>query len=476
MTTDIFGFRFDNSLQNKLPELCATASPSGASDPKLIIFNQPLSHDLNLDDDLLSQSAADILSGNQALKHSKPCALAYAGHQYGHFTMLGDGRAHLLGEHLTNHNKRYDIQLKGSGTTPFNKRGDGKASLGPMLREYLISEAMHALGIPTTRSLAVIATGEKVYRESTLPGAILSRVASSHLRVGTAELIATQQDPELLQRFIDYTLKRHYPQTNHPEHPGLSLLEAVITSQAKLSAQWQAAGFVHGVLNTDNISLAGETLDYGPCAFIDEYQVDKVFSSIDQHGRYAFNQQIPVMQWNLSCLANALLVFEKDPGVITHAQILVDQFTGQANSLWQDKMLLKIGFKQKSKETIKVLTQLLNIMQKENLDYHQTFYQLSYQPQDFIALGEEQKAWHTNWENLLDNNHQKIMQEHNPVVIPRNHQVEKALLEAVEQDNLEPFYQLLNAVQNPFSLSETQLQFNQSPKENEKVRQTFCGT
>jgi uncharacterized protein YdiU (UPF0061 family) len=446
----------------------AEALPALSPSPAIICWNEELAKQLGLS---FPKDAplAEYFSGNQLLADSQPIALAYAGHQFGHFTLLGDGRAHLLGEI-----KNYDIQLKGSGQTHFSRRGDGKAALAPMLREYIISEAMHALNIPTTRSLAVVTTGNPVMRETLLQGAVLTRIAKSHLRVGTFEYAATQS-PEAVQALVHYALKRYYPEFLESPNPARALLKQVIANQAKLVAQWMLVGFVHGVMNTDNMSIAGETIDYGPCAFINVYDPQTVFSSIDHQRRYAYGNQPNIGLWNLTRLAEALLPLIG----MEAAQEALASYMPQFQQYWLEGMRRKLGLFEAQETDLALIESLLEIMYQEKLDYTLTLHQLT-QP-DFPLQYPAIAAWYERWQSRLQQQHKPIksayclMRSANPVVIARNAHVEAALSAAAQEQNLKPFNQLLAALQQPFDENEITAPHHIPPAQDPHY-QTFCGT
>ena len=423
-------------------------------------------------------------------KGSTTIAQAYAGHQFGHFTMLGDGRAIMLGEHLTNKNSRFDIQFKGSGRTSFSRSGDGRAVLGPMLREYIISEAIHALNIPTTRSLAVVKTGEKIVRENLLPGAILTRVASSHIRVGTFQYIAAKQNIDDLNTLVNYTIQRHYPEIRETKNHYLELLKRVASNQSILLSKWMSVGFVHGVMNTDNFTISGETIDYGPCAFLDEYHPGKVFSSIDQNGRYAFGNQPSIASWNLASLAGCLIAFiNKDSDKANElATEVLDNFSTETNQRILDLMCKKIGIDGAVKENQDLLRQLLKIMMDNESDFTITFRSLAdvledksdnfdKQFKDKTAISE----WLDNWKNILsrdERNFSKISEEMNlinPVFIPRNHQIQKTIESAYNND-FSKMQEMIEVVRKPFDENKKYTSYTEAPTEAQKVLKTFCGT
>lgn len=451
------------------------------------MLNHALAESLALDIDVLSAAeAAALFSGNVLPEGAQPIAQAYAGHQFGHFTMLGDGRAILLGEHLTPAGERFDIQLKGSGQTPFSRRGDGRAALAPMLREYVISEAMYALGIPTTRSLAVVTTGEQVVRETLLPGAILTRVARSHIRVGTFEYAAGQGGADAIKILADYAIQRHYPDLADAANPYLALLNRVIERQAALVAKWLLTGFIHGVMNTDNMSISGETIDYGPCAFMDAYDPDTVFSSIDQNGRYRYGNQPLMAQWNLARLAETLLplidtVQEK---AVALAEEAIHAFPAIYQTQWMTGMRKKLGLFTAEAEDGELITGLLTWMRQQQADYTNTFRALVSEtlPQDTLFQDAGFAAWHARWQIRLarqpgsSNKSFQLMRANNPAIIPRNHRVEEALSAASEQGDYALMQRLLAAVANPYADVPEYQDFRAPPAPSERVYQTFCGT
>lgn len=480
------GFQFDHSY-SKLPSpFFSKVNPEPVKEPKLVLFNEILAKQIGLDfSDFNSKQKTDLFSGNVLPKESEPIAQAYAGHQFGHFTMLGDGRAVLLGEHLTADGKRFDIQFKGSGRTPYSRRGDGRAALGPMLREYIISEAMAGLGIPTTRSLAVVTTGEPVYRERPLPGAILTRVASSHIRVGTFEFAASQKDASLLPELINYTINRHYPKLKgHPES-AIQLLKAVIQKQAELIGHWMRVGFIHGVMNTDNMTLAAETIDYGPCAFMDEYNPKTVFSSIDHQGRYAYTNQPIIAQWNLARLAETLLpVIEvQTENGFEKTKEAIFEFTKIYQQKWLKMMRSKLGLFEEKEEHQKLIKELLNWMQKNQADYTNIFLDLMEDelPQKKNYKSDDFQAWYQKWQaqtfqnSKLKEESKETMRKTNPQVIPRNHKVEEALV-AAENFDFAPLHSLLKVLQKPYQPNSKHSAYQKPPKPDEIVQATFCGT
>tara|TARA_Y100000768_G_scaffold60748_1_gene41172 strand:+ start:11 stop:1456 length:1446 start_codon:yes stop_codon:yes gene_type:complete len=478
------GWHFDNTYSKLSKTFREEIKPVPVHDPKLIILNKKLAEDLNLNFSKIdNKNLAKLFSGNNLPEDTKTIAQAYAGHQFGHFTMLGDGRAVLLGEHLVNKNERFDIQFKGSGRTSFSRSGDGRAVLGPMLREYIISEAMHSLNIPTTRSLAVVSTGEKVMRENLLPGAILTRVASSHIRVGTFQYIAAKQNLDELNILIDYTINRHYPEIKSSKNKALDLLNLVMQKQCSLVVDWMRVGFIHGVMNTDNMAISGETIDYGPCAFMDTYDPKTVFSSIDKFGRYAFSNQPPITKWNLARFAECLipLIHKDENEAIKVASEIIDNFQNIYEEKWLNMMRDKLGLFGKDQNDQKLINDLLSWMEINNADYTNTFCNLMNVNIEDKKVYEDQKFinWVKIWEKrvLMNNNLKEksldLMRNTNPTVIPRNHKVEEAL-NAANEDNIEVINKLLNVLSKPYS--------NQKNIENyqslstDKEYQTFCGT
>jgi uncharacterized protein YdiU (UPF0061 family) len=480
-------WRFDNTYA-RLPEAFHTrVNPTPVVEPRIVLFNRPLAQSLGLDPAAFtSPDAAALFAGNRIPPGAEPIAQAYAGHQYGNLTRLGDGRAILLGEHLTPSGERYDIQLKGAGPTPYSRRGDGRAALGPMLREYLISEAMHALGIPTTRSLAVAATGEPVFREEMLPGAVLTRVAASHIRVGTFEYFAATGDTDAMRVLADHTLRRHFPDRAESEHPALGLLEGVMERQASLMAHWMRVGFVHGVMNTDNMALSGETIDYGPCAFVDAYDPAAVFSSIDHHGRYAFGQQPHIAAWNLARLAEALLpILHTEPETaLARANEALESFPERFHRHWIAAMRGKLGLFSAEPDDVSLIEELLRWMHQARADYTHTFRNLRPHgtPGPALLADAAYTAWHRRWTEGLARQSQpwpevaKLMNAHNPAVIPRNHEVEAALAAATAGNNLAPLERLLAALANPYDEAGQPDALLNPPPSGTPACRTFCGT
>jgi uncharacterized protein YdiU (UPF0061 family) len=480
------GFKFDNTYLH-LPEIFYTKLvPAPVPEPEMVILNTPLAIELGLDFSEISlDKQAVLFSGNQMPESAEPFAQAYAGHQFGHFSILGDGRAIVWGEHITPTGQRFDLQFKGSGPTPYSRGGDGRAPLGPMLREYIISEAMQALNIPTTRSLAVVTHGEQVYRETTLPGAILTRVASSHIRVGTFQFAALKEDKETIQALLDYTIKRHYPEIKEKQNKALSLLKAVIEKQAELITHWMRVGFIHGVMNTDNMALSGETIDYGPCAFMDTYDPGTVFSSIDHTGRYAYANQPAITQWNLARLAETLLPLINEN--VEKARDLAEEAINGFGVVYKEKSLsmlrAKVGLFGEQPEDEKLITDLLDWMHQKGADYTNTFLDLANEspPKGESYNSDTFKEWHTRWQARVVKNTQPLesslalMRANNPVVIPRNHIVEQAL-DAATNGDLHPLKNLLAALQEPYKNDSDLKPYQCPPKPEEKVCHTFCGT
>ena len=484
---------FDNSYQNLPQDFFERINPVPVRDPQLIIFNNDLGKSLGIDQKINKKELANIFSGNEILKGSSPIALAYAGHQYGNFVnQLGDGRAVLLGEVSTPNQERFDMQLKGSGQTRFSRQGDGRSPLGPVIREYVVSEAMNALGIPSTRSLAAVTTGEKVFREVLLPGGILTRIAKSHIRVGTFEYFAAQKNTESLKTLADYTIKRHFPSLKDAANPYLSLLEIVSDRQIELISKWMGVGFIHGVMNTDNTSIVGETIDYGPCAFMDEYNPSTVFSSIDAHGRYAFGNQPLIAQWNMACFANSLLaLIDKDTEKATaKAQKVINNFPNKMGEAVMNVMCKKIGLDGTKTNSHETLTKLLKIMLDNKSDYTLTFLYLSdiikgkgdnLFKQQFLKPNQISN-WLKEWKELIkDENLAKktialSMEGSNPVFIPRNHLVERAIEAAVESNDFSEMKTLLTILSKPYEEQSRYGEYMKPPKSHEVVHQTFCGT
>lgn len=481
------GWNLDNSYA-QLPKIFfSSQNPTPVSSPNLIILNNKLATSLGLNTEYLkSNQALDIIAGNKVPEGSFPIAQAYAGHQFGYFTMLGDGRAILLGEQITPSGERFDIQLKGSGETPYSRKGDGRAALGPMLREYIISEAMYALGIPTTRSLAVVTTGESVYRETIQRGAILTRVAASHLRVGTFEYVSKWGTIDDLRALADYTLNRHYKDFETSENKYLFLLKEVIKRQALLIAKWQLVGFIHGVMNTDNVAISGETIDYGPCAFMDTYDPATVFSSIDQYGRYAYGNQPSIGGWNLARFAETLLplLHDNKEKAIELAQDAISEYNELYNYNYLLGMRSKLGIFNEEEDDQYLIENLLSMMQKYNADYTNTFSELTYDKPENTALykTEEFTKWYELWKARLERQQEnkllstELMRQSNPSIIPRNHRVEEALEAAVNNDDFSVMERLLDALSKPYTHTHCQSEYTKLPPKSNYPYRTFCGT
>lgn len=484
--------QFDNSYA-RLPEpFYHRQQAATVPRPALIRLNEGLAHSLGLDLDWLrSPAGLDMLCGNALPTGADPIATVYAGHQFGSWNpQLGDGRALLIGEILAPDGRRYDLQLKGSGRTPYSRGGDGKSPLGPVLREYLVSEAMHALGIPTTRSLAAVSTGETVYRDEALPGAILTRVASSHIRVGTVQFFSSRRDEAALQTLCEHVIARHFPSAAEADNPIQALLDQVVAAQAELIARWQLVGFIHGVMNTDNMLLCGETIDYGPCAFMDSYDPATVFSSIDHGGRYAYGNQPSIAHWNLAALAQALLpLLHSDPDTaVKIAQTTVDSFPQRFIGAYQTGMAAKLGIGDYRDGDDDLVKTLLELMHSHRCDFTLCFRRLTElaggdgDTQSLFTLPEAFEPWLQNWQQRRQQASQTAdaqlaaMQGANPLFIPRNHRVEQVINAAVEQDDLAPFHALVELLAKPFDYRADQLDYARPPEPDEQVPATFCGT
>jgi uncharacterized protein YdiU (UPF0061 family) len=480
------GWKFDNSYA-RLPEVFfAKARPVKFRLPQIVIANHELAATLGLDLTVLSEQQQALLFAGQVIPDgAEPIAQAYAGHQYGGFTMLGDGRAILLGEHCTPDGNRVDVQFKGSGDTPFSRRGDGRAALGPMLREYIISEAMAVLGIPTTRSLAVVTTGEPVYRESVLRGAVLTRIAASHIRVGTFQFLAARQDRVNLQKLADYTIARHYPEIQDRADKYYEFFKAVVDRQASLIARWQLVGFVHGVMNTDNMAISGETIDYGPCAFMDTYHPDTVFSSIDEYGRYAYSNQPAIAQWNLARFAETILhlLSENEETQMELAKKTLYDFAEIYDGYWLKGMRRKLGLEIEEEGDRELINTFLEHLQNAGADFTLSFRNLVKAGGMNIVSSSDGsfQNWYRRWLERLGRESKSLeqaallMNQVNPLVIPRNHKVEEAL-EAAQKNDLSPFQALLSAVREPFHETEAAEVFSIAPPSNQCRYKTFCGT
>lgn len=484
-----FGFRHTYAA---LPDAFHTpAQPASVPEPRLLLWNEALAAELGIDA-AARPIAHRLFSGAELPMDARPLAMAYAGHQFGHFVpALGDGRALLLGELTDRTGQLRDIQLKGSGRTLWSRSGDGLAAVGPMLREYLVSEAMHALGIPTTRALAVVATGARVLREQPLPGAVLTRVAASHVRVGTFEYFAARGDTASLRALLDFCIARHDPALAGAANPALEMLRAVASRQAELIAAWMSVGFIHGVMNTDNMAISGETIDYGPCAFMDRYDPDAVFSSIDRRGRYAYGNQGVIAQWNLARLAECLLPLM--PGEaqqsVEAATAIVQQFSALFDAALQRRLATKLGLDHPHPEDAALVNDLLSVMRTARADFTLTFRQLAEAidpsaplPAELASEPERTAEWLPRWRaRLAQQPHgatglRAAMRAVNPAYIPRNHRVEAALAAASDSGDLAPFQMLLALVQRPFDDHPGQEAFMQPAADHERVLQTFCGT
>jgi len=496
--SDFVRFNFENSYA-RLPErFFARLDPTPVAAPRLIKLNESLAESLGLDPEMLaSQAGVEFLAGNRVADGSEPMALAYAGHQFGHFVpQLGDGRANLLGEVISRDGRRFDIQLKGSGPTPFSRRGDGRAALGPVLREYIVSEAMAALGVPTTRALAAVTTGERVFRETVMPGAVFTRVASSHLRVGTFQYFAAQGDVEGVARLADYAIARHYPEAAAAERPYRTFLDGVISRQAALIAQWMLLGFVHGVMNTDNTSISGETIDYGPCAFMEAYDPTTVFSSIDQNGRYAYGNQPRIALWNLARLAETLLpLMEQESGsqeaALAAAHEALAAFEPQFEAARKKGFYCKLGLTTERAGDAALVQDLLECMAANRADFTLTFRRLCNAAESVHGDKEVStlfadpaafESWAVRWHDRLNDEaisgtaRADAMRLVNPVFIPRNHLVEEVLGTAIERQDFQLFEKMLDVISRPFEDRPNLDRYAQPAKPEERVLQTFCGT
>jgi uncharacterized protein YdiU (UPF0061 family) len=489
-----FQFPFNNSYASLPDRFFARVAPTPVATPKLVRLNRDLALQLRLDPDwLTSPAGVEILAGKRVPDEAEPIAMAYAGHQFGQFVpQLGDGRAILLGEVLDRDGVRRDIQLKGAGPTPFSRRGDGRAALGPVLREYILSEAMAELGIPTTRSLAAVTTGETVMREDLLPGAVLARVASSHIRVGTFQFFAARGDTEGVRLLADHVIARHYPDAVTTDRPYRALLDRVIARQADLVARWMLVGFIHGVMNTDNMSIAGETIDYGPCAFMDAYDAATVFSSIDSQGRYAYGNQPRIAHWNLVRLAETLLPIlgDDEDKALAEAKEALEGFAPRFGNALLSGMRKKMGLFTEHEDDAALIQDLLNVMAAPSADFTLTFRRLSDAAgpdgndavRDLFADPVSFDTWAARWRKRIatepqdDATRRVAMRAVNPAYIPRNHRVEEVIQAGVERDDFAPFEQLLTVLSTPFEEQPTFERYADPPQPHEKVHKTFCGT
>ncbi len=477
-------WRFDNTYARLPGAFFQRATPAPVREPRLVLLNETLARDLGLE---LDGDPASLFAGQVLPPGADPIAEAYAGHQFGHFAMLGDGRAILLGEHVRLTGERFDIQFKGSGPTAYSRRGDGLAALGPMLREYVVSEAMHALGIPTTRSLAVVATGESVRRETLRPGAILTRVAASHLRVGTFEYAAALGDEGSLRALADYAIARHDPELVDSDPDSgekyAAFLRAVVLRQARLIAGWQLVGFVHGVMNTDNMAISGETIDYGPCAFLDAYHPDTVFSSIDRDGRYAYGNQPGIAHWNLARFAESLLPLlgDTEDKAVSVATEILNTFPDLFQRAWLTGIHRKLGLSTQDEISAELIAALLLWMERTGADFTNTFRALA-SPDGAAGASEEFRAWHGRWllrrrsEAISDAEGLDLMRSANPDVIPRNGLVEAALAAAEEDGDLAPLHELLDVLKDPYAPQAHPSKYHEAAPAGASPYRTFCGT
>ncbi|MGG4167695.1 YdiU family protein [Rossellomorea vietnamensis] len=476
------GWNLDTSYRSLPATFFTLQDPEPVRAPELVVLNEQVAESLGLDAEKLG---ADVLSGNEIPNGADPLAQAYAGHQFGHFNMLGDGRAVLIGEQITPGGERFDIQLKGGGRTPYSRGGDGRAGLGPMLREHIISEAMHGLGIPTTRSLAVVTTGEPIYRETEQRGAILTRVAASHLRVGTFQFASRFGEVDDLLALADYALERHYPEGIDAPNRYLFLLKEVIKRQAALIAKWQMVGFIHGVMNTDNMTISGETIDYGPCAFMDTYDPKTVFSSIDAQGRYAYGNQPPIAGWNLARFAESLLpiLHDEQEESLKLAQNAVLEFPKLYESHWLNGMRAKLGLFNSEEGDRSLAEDLLVLMNKHQADFTNTFRSLTLgREESDLFKTPDYAVWKEQWKERLGRQDETMeasrqrMRTSNPSVIPRNHKVEEALKAAVEEDDLTIMNDLLAVLKDPYAYSSDQEEYCAPPSPSNRPYRTYCGT
>jgi len=476
-------FNWNNSYLTVNQQLYSKVVPSHVELPSLLLYNKNLANELGLPIEL----TADVISalvGNIVMEGSSPIAQAYAGHQFGHFNVLGDGRALLLGEHVTSSGNRFDIQLKGAGRTPYSRNGDGRATTSAMLREYLISEAMHGLRIPTTRSLAVIGTGEEVYREFVSEGAVLTRIAASHIRVGTFQYAAKYLPKEELRAFCVYVIERHYPEVAQEENPPLAFLRKVQDKQIDLIVDWMRVGFIHGVMNTDNMSIPGETIDYGPCAFMNAYNPATVFSSIDRNSRYAYGNQPTIAQWNIACLASALIpIIHDDPKeAVTLCQEVINDFPIVYEKRWAKMMCSKLGILEEQEGDAGLIKDLLQWMEANKADFTNTFLQLTKTKEELLAIYAQAdfQAWFTRWEERVSKYKREdvilLLEKFNPKFIPRNHLVEEALHHAANLNDYGLFNRLLEVLQAPYEGHKGYEDFQVPPIEGDGDYRTYCGT
>ncbi len=476
------GWNLQNSYTQISDKLFSELKPDAVNNPSTIIINNQLAKKLGLNLKGISEKdLSNLFSGNTLPHGSKPFAQAYAGHQFGQFTILGDGRAHVIGEQMTPEGEIFDIQYKGSGRTPYSRGGDGKAALGPMLREYLISEAMYYLGIPTTRSLAVVETGEKVYREVPLKGSILTRVASSHIRIGTFQFLAAHKDYQSMKSLLDFSIKRHFSNLKFSENIAIEFIKAVMQNQINLIVEWMRVGFIHGVMNTDNSTISGETIDYGPCAFMDHYDANTVFSSIDTQGRYSFANQPSIIQWNLVRLAECLLplIDENEKKSIEIAQNLLNTFSSLFKDRWLQMMKKKLGIKDQSENDEELINNLIKWMQQKKPDFTNTFCNLmNYDHADDKEFEDDEfNIWKREWKKRVKSKeYLDVMMSCNPILIPRNYLVEEALSEAETEGKLDKFNELNEIISSPYQLKKVNIKYLKTPTKTNIPYKTFCGT
>ena len=476
------GWNLQSSYTQISDKLFSELKPDAVTNPSTVIVNNELAEKLGLNlKGISEEDLSNLFSGNSLPHGSKPFAQAYAGHQFGQFTILGDGRAHIVGEQVTPDGEIFDIQYKGSGRTPYSRGGDGKAALGPMLREYLISEAMYYLGIPTTRSLAVVETGEKVYREVPLKGSILTRVASSHIRIGTFQFLAAHKDYEGMKSLLDFSIKRHFSNLKFSENLAIEFIKAVMQKQINLIVEWMRVGFIHGVMNTDNSTISGETIDYGPCAFMDHYDANTVFSSIDTQGRYSFANQPSIIQWNLVRLAECLLpLIDKDEKrSIEIAQNLINTFSSLFKDKWLQMMKKKLGIKDQSEDDEELINNLIKWMQQKKPDFTNTFCNLmNYDHADDEEFEDDEfNNWKREWKKRVESKEYiDVMMSCNPTLIPRNYLVEEALSEAETDGKFDKFNELNEIISSPYQLKKVSIKYLKTPSKTNIPYKTFCGT
>ena len=476
------GWNLQSSYTQISDKLFSELKPDAVTNPSTVIVNNELAEKLGLNlKGISEEDLSNLFSGNSLPHGSKPFAQAYAGHQFGQFTILGDGRAHIVGEQVTPEGEIFDIQYKGSGRTPYSRGGDGKAALGPMLREYLISEAMYYLGIPTTRSLAVVETGEKVYREVPLKGSILTRVASSHIRIGTFQFLAAHKDYEGIKSLLDFSIKRHFSNLKFSENLAIEFIKAVMQKQINLIVEWMRVGFIHGVMNTDNSTISGETIDYGPCAFMDHYDANTVFSSIDTQGRYSFANQPSIIQWNLVRLAECLLpLIDKDEKrSIEIAQNLINTFSSLFKDKWLQMMKKKLGIKDQSEDDEELINNLIKWMQQKKPDFTNTFCNLmNYDHADDEEFEDDEfNNWKREWKKRVESKeYLDVMISCNPTLIPRNYLVEEALSEAETDGKFDKFNELNEIISSPYQLKKVNIKYLETPSKTNIPYKTFCGT